>query len=165
MVYWSALCYVHAHTQRYTGVYLFHNERCDAVFPGSHVSFGIDDQNISIWSIRDPKLTAIENVVVTCTCMFVCVWWGERWRRELSRIVCVCVCACVCVCCGVRDGGGSYMYGRLCVCVHVHVCVSRVGEGGRTERNEKRRVCVCVCVVGGGGSVCVWWVEEEVWRE
>jgi len=66
--------YVHAHTQRYTGVYLFHKERCDAVFPGIHVSFGIDDQNISIWSVCDPKLTAIENVVVTCTCKFVCVW-------------------------------------------------------------------------------------------
>ena len=49
--------------------------------------------------------------------MFVCVWCGEGWRRELGQD---CVCVCVCV----------------------HVCVSRVGEGGRAERNKKRCVCV-----------------------
>ena len=55
-MYWSLL--------EYTGVYLFHNECSDAMFFGSHVSFSIDDENVGIWSVSDPELTAIENIVV-----------------------------------------------------------------------------------------------------
>ena len=49
----------------YTKVYLFHNEGSDAMFFCSYVSFSIDDEDISVWSVSDPELTAIENIVVT----------------------------------------------------------------------------------------------------
>ena len=50
---------------RYTEVNLFHNECSDAMFFCSHVSFSIDNEDISVWSVSDPELTAIENIVVT----------------------------------------------------------------------------------------------------
>ena len=78
-VYWSILEYtgdteVYWHIQNYTGVYrgipdytgvyLFHNECSDAMLFGGHVSFSIDDENVGIWSVSDPELTAVENIVV-----------------------------------------------------------------------------------------------------
>ena len=70
VLYWSLL-EIQAYTGVYwgilgnTGVYLFHNECSDAMFFGSHVSFSIDDENVGVWSVSDPELTAIENIVVT----------------------------------------------------------------------------------------------------
>ena len=77
-VYWSVLRYtgsvqectgvystrLYWRVQDYTGVYLFNSECSDAMLFGGHVSFSIDDENVGIWSISDPELTAIENVVV-----------------------------------------------------------------------------------------------------
>ena len=53
------------------GLYLFHNECCDAVFLGSHVSFGVGNDNVCIRSVGDLKLTAIQNIVVTWVCRCV----------------------------------------------------------------------------------------------
>ena len=55
-VYWNIL--------EYTGVDLFHNKCSDAMLFGGHVSFSIDDENVGIWSVSDPELTAVENIVV-----------------------------------------------------------------------------------------------------
>ena len=48
-----------------TEVNLFHNECSDAMFFCSHVSFSIDNEDISVWSVSDQEITAIENIVVT----------------------------------------------------------------------------------------------------
>ena len=68
-VYWSVLGIlgyigVYRTILEYTGVYLFHNECSDAMLFGGHVSFSIDDKNVGIWSVSDPELTAVENIVV-----------------------------------------------------------------------------------------------------
>ena len=99
------------------------------MFLGSHVSFGIDNQNICIRSVGDPKFTAIQNIVVTWLCR--CVHGeerGESVRGNEGRCVCALCSACVCVC--VCAG---------CVCV-VHVCMLCVCS-------------VCVCVSEGGGGL------------
>ena len=57
-LYWNILEYT------VPGVDLFHNECSDAMLFGGHVSFSIDDENVGIWSVSDPELTAVENIVV-----------------------------------------------------------------------------------------------------
>lgn len=47
-------------------LYLFNNERCDSSLMGFGIRLCINNENISIWSICDPELVAIQNIIVTC---------------------------------------------------------------------------------------------------
>ena len=55
---------------------LLHNEGSDAASTGVRVGLGVDHHHISIRSIGDPELVAVEQVVVSC----------ERERERISNL-------------------------------------------------------------------------------
>lgn len=47
-------------------IYLFNNESCDSFLMGPRVRLCINNKDVRIWPICDPKLVAIQNIVVAC---------------------------------------------------------------------------------------------------
>lgn len=51
-------------TQSRVWIYLFDNESCDASLMGFRIRLRINNEDVGVWSVCDPELVAVQNIVV-----------------------------------------------------------------------------------------------------
>lgn len=64
-------------TQSRVWIYLFNNESCDASLMGFRIRLCINNEDVGIWSVCDPELVAIQNIVVA---------WGRRQHNDKMKL-------------------------------------------------------------------------------
>lgn len=72
-----------------------------------HVSLGVHNECISIWSVGNPELIAIQHVLRTLPIRTIIVW------KSVCIYICVCVYICVFMSCGWREGRGERVSMRM----------------------------------------------------